>query len=228
MSLMDMFKSQPSTPASTPDNKDLSAGNPATDASGKIPGSEQAPVNPLDAYNKMLENAGKSSDIQAPSFRLDPKVLGEVSSGMDFTKGIDPALMEKALAGDTKSLMAVINQSNRAAYSASLEHATALTETHLGQRAAFDQGRVDKGVKQQLTTNALSTAPNYSHPVVKAELNRVANQFASANPDASPQEVAAAAQKYIADLSAALTPGKTAQEQQQAEGTDWTQYLKQG
>lgn len=229
MNIMDMFKTSPAVaPAVAPN---LSASPAAVDpATGKIPGSpgtEGSPVNPLDAYAKMFDNANKNSDIQAPSFKIDPKILGEVSSNMDFTRDIDPALMAAALGGDAKSLLAVIQSVGRNSYSASLEHSTALTETHLGQRAAFDTSRVDKGVKQQLTSNALSTAPNYSHPVVKAELNRVATQFAAANPDASPQEVATAAQKYIADLSSALAPAKTPEQAQKESGQmDWSKYLE--
>lgn len=228
MSIMDMFKSSPApdnNSSQPPTEKSLSASPPSTDPSGKIPGSDGIQVNPLDAYKKMFDNADKSSDIQAPSFKLDPKVLGEVSKSMDFTKGIDPSLLEKALGGDAKSLMQVIQSVGQNSYSASLEHATALTETHLGQRAAFEGSRVDKGVKQQLTSNALSTATNYGHPVVKAELNRVASQYAAANPDASPQQIATAAQKYIADLNSALNPSKTPEQVTKEGETDWTKYL---
>lgn len=135
--------------------------------------------------------------------------------------------MEKALGGDAKSLLEVMQNVSRNTYSASLEHATALTDTHLGQRAAFDSKKIDAGVRTQLTNNALSTAPNYDHPVVKAELNRVASMFAQSNPDASPQQIALAAQKHLQDLSAALTPQKTAEEQAVANGEmDWSSYLK--
>lgn len=224
----DMFKAV--TPAaSNPPVSQASAekplsipGDPAT-AAGVVPGT---PVNAMDAYNKMYENANKDTSIQAPVFKIDPKVLGEVSRGMDFVKGVDPALMEKAMGGDAKSMIQLMQSVSQNAYSASLEHATALTETHLGQRAAYDSSRVDKGVRQQLTTNALSEAPNYSHPVVRQELNRVATQYAAANPDASPQQVAKAAQKYISDLHTALQPQQTPEQQREASGEmDWTKYL---
>ena len=197
-----------------------------TDENGKIIEQSGTPMNPLDAYSKMFENAGKSSEIQAPSFKLDPKVLGEVSASMDFTKSVPPELMEKALAGDTKALLSAMQAVGRNAYSASLEHATSLTEKHLSQRAEYETQRLNSGVRQQLTSNELSSAPNYDHPVVKAELNRVANQFAAANPDASPQEIAQAAQKYIADLSSALNPDAKVDATKAASGeVDWTKYL---
>lgn len=207
--------------------KALSDPNPSTDIKGEIPGSNPTPVNPLDIYSKMYEDANKSSDLQAPSFKLDPKVLGEVSSSMDFTKGVAPELLDKALAGDAKSLLAIMQSVGRNAYSASLEHTTALTETHLGQRADFDSKRVNQGVREQLTSNELSSAPNYSHPVVKAELNRVAGMFAKSNPDASPQQIAIAAQKHLTELSQALNPSKSPEQVAADSGeVDWSKYLQ--
>ncbi|EKD22466.1 MAG: hypothetical protein ACD_86C00001G0002 [uncultured bacterium] len=234
MSIMDIFKTQPKEGNDNQNNnnnnqavqKGLSDSSPAVGADGKIPGSEPAPVNPLDAYKKMYENANTNSDIQAPTFKIDSKVLGEVSSSMDFTKGIQPDLMEKALSGDVKSLLGVIQQVGRNSYSASLEHATALTDTHLGQRADFENKRVNAGVRKELTSNELSTAPNYSHPVIKAELNRVADMFAKANPDSSPQEIAKAAQEHLMQISQALSPVKSQEQQNADKGeVDWSKYL---
>jgi len=225
MAIMDFFKPVTST---TP-TQSTQAAQPEQTSTGLSDHSapiakEVTPENPLDVYRKMFDTAATTGEVQAPSFKLDPKVLSDVSQGMDFTAKVDPALMEQALAGDSKALIAVIQAAGRTAYSASLEHATALTEAHLGQRSAYESSRVDKGVKQQLTSDALSTAPNYSHPVVRQELNRVASQYAAANPDASPKDVAEAAQKYIADLSQALSKSPVA-----AEGTnmemDWAKYL---
>ena len=75
-----------------------------------------------------------------------------------------------------------------------------------------------------ITASELSNAPNYNHPVVKAELNRIASQFAAANPDASPQEVAKAAQKYISDLQTALNPETKKGSPEEGE-MDWSKYL---
>lgn len=227
MSIMDIFKASPAAPvppAASPASA-APATPPVSDAN-KEQAAAQTPVNPLDAYAKMYEDANKSSDIRAPVFKIDPKVLGDVSKGMDFTKGIDQSMMERALAGDARSLLAVIQSVGQNSYSASLEHATVLTDTHLGQRADFESKRISAGVKTQLTNSALSDAPNYSHPVVKAELNRVASMIAASNPDASPAQIAQAAQKQLQDLAAALVPQKS-QEQQQADSgeTDWSKYL---
>lgn len=238
MSIMDFFKpsattndspnnQNPGNPSSNDPSKDgkqnLSDSPPATNKEGKVPGSNETPENPLDIYSKMFENAAKNSDIQAPDFSLDPKVVNEVSSKLDFTKEVSPELMEKALGGDTKALLSVIQQTSQNAYKAALQHGTALTDTFVKQRSDYDQKTINSGVRRELTSHALSEAPNFNHPVVRQELNRVAAQFAKANPDASPQEIAKSAQQYLTDLSSALNPSA---KPAQAEGEmDWAKYL---
>ena len=114
------------------------------------------------------------------------------------------------------------------AYRASIEHGTALTDSYLNTRSEYDKKNLDMGVRQQLTASALADTPNYQHPVVKKELNRIASQFAAANPDASPQEVAQAAKKYIDDLQSALNPTakKDVNGPDSGGEMDWSKYLE--
>ena len=233
--IMDLFKtstppSQNNQPAPTPPagKENLSANPPIVGNDGNIPGTAPAAENPLDVYNKMFDNANSGTDLQAPSFKIDPKVLSDVSGKMDFTKGINPDTVQKATSGDVGALMEIIKTVGQNSYRASLEHGTALTDTFMNSRSEYETKKLEKGVHSQLTSSALSSAPNYNHPVVKQELNRIAEQFSRANPDASPQEVAKAAQKYISDLQSALNPAdptKNNDGSNKTAETDWTQYL---
>lgn len=173
----------------------------------------------------MFDTSATNSDIASPNFKLDQEVLTKVTNSMDFTKGVDPTLMEKALGGDAKSVMEVMQQVGRNSYRSSLEHTASLTDAHLTNRAAYEAQQLNKGVKTQLTQNELSSVPNYSHPVVKAELNRVAESFQRANPDATPPQVAKAAQKYMQDLQLALNPNAPPEEAGAGGSVDWTSYL---
>ena len=235
MGIMDLFKPQTSAnpseaPAPAGSNPppaaktDLSANPPAVGPDGKMPGTDPNNQNPLDVYSKMFDNANNNSDIQAPTFKIDPKVLSEVSGKMDFTKGINGEVLQKATSGDVNALLDIIKTVGQNSYRAAIEHNTALTDTFLNTRGEFEKKSLERGVKSQLTASELSNAPNYNHPVVKAELNRIASQFAAANPDASPQEVAKAAQKYISDLQAALNPETKKGSPEEGE-MDWSKYL---
>lgn len=239
MSIMDIFKVQ--KPAADINNQqqqqnnnppqgkeNLSDNPPTTDSNGKMPGSEPLNQNPLDVYKKMFENANANAEVEAPKFSLDPKVVSDVSRKMDFTRGINPETMQKATSGDVNALLDIIKTVGQNTYRAALEHNTALTDTFISQRSEFESKKIDSGVRKQLTSSALANTPNYNHPVVKAELNRIASQFAAANPDSSPQEVAEAAKKYIEDLQSALNPsaGKNADGSDDNSGEmDWTKYL---
>lgn len=232
---MDIFKAKPevntSNNASNNQNstKQDSSNNPASNPNNPKNDSE----NPLDAYSKMFDNATKQSDIQAPSFAIDPKVLQDVSSKMDFTRGVDSELLQKATGGDAASMLQLIQEVGRNAYRASLEHTTKLTETHLGQRAEFESKRLQQGVKQQLTSDALSSNANYNHPVIKAELNRIATSFARSPEfaDASPAEIANAAKKYLDDINNAMNPkssGKDSSGNTKPGEVDYVAYLTKG
>ena len=205
--------------------KNLSDPNPTTNKDGKVPGSEGTPPNPLDIYNRMMEDANKATTNAAPEFKLDPKVLADVSGKMDFTQGIDQALIESALKGDAGALLKAMQQVGQNVYRDSLSHTAALTNTHLSARSSFDKTSTGDSVREALTSQALSSAPNYSHPLIKSELNRVASQIAKANPDMPPQEIAKTAQDYIQSMAKALN-GEPSKEQKDVEGTDWTEYLK--
>lgn len=211
--------------------QNLSATPPTAGPDGKMPGTLENMGNPLDVYATMFDNAANNSEIHAPKFALDPKVLTDVSKQMDFTKGINPEALQKATSGDVNSLLDIIKQVGQNSYRAAIEHGAALTDTFINTRSEYESKQLNKGVREHLTASALSDTPNYQHPVVKKELNRIASQFAAANPDASPQEVAQAAKKYIDDLQSALNPStkKTGTSgADDGDEMDWSKYLTDG
>lgn len=195
---------------------------------GTIPGAPGNQPNPLDIYKQMLENAGKDSGNTAPSFSIDPKILDDVAGSMDFTQGVSKELMEKAGTGDVASMMELIQATSRNAYKAALSHQAKLTDTHLAQRSTFDTTKIDGRIRAGLVGAQLSSVANYSHPVARQELNRAAEAYATAHPDASPQQVAAAAHQYLTDLASALNPTTTvAGKDSKGDNLemDWASYL---
>jgi len=236
MSIMDFFKpaaatatTAATTGAASNSNPDPATGNKTAQPDPNNPA--KVSENPFDAYQKVFDNAAKNSDIQAPTFSLDAKVISDVANKMDFTKGINPELMSKATGGDAAAMMQLIQEVGRNSYRASLEHATKLTDTHLGQRSEFESKNLKRGVKEQLTSDALSAGnANLNHPVIKAELNRIAKQFAASPEyaDASPAEIANAAKNYMTDLHAAMNPAdptKTKEGKAKPTEIDYMEYI---
>lgn len=232
MGLMDMFRTNatsdappPATnqpPASTASN--APPGGVGSD--GKMPGSNQEPVNPLDAYAKLWDTAGKADPDVPPAFTIDPKVLSEVSSTLDFTQGIPAETMTAAMTGDSKALMEVIKLSGQQAYKAALHHNTSLTDKFINARSQFDSKQLGSNVRKELTNSALDAIPNASHPVIKAQLKMTADAMAAANPDARPEEIAKAAQQYVLDLAKAMNPETKDTGAEKGGEIDWAQYMQ--
>lgn len=242
-SVMDFFKAKPAAttnqPAANNNNQQTNQpGDPAPKSVAETNPNSPAKTdeNPLDLYAKLFQNAATASDIQAPSFSLDPKIIAEVSSKMNFTQGVSPELLQKASGGDASAMIELIQEVGKNSYRAALEHTTKLTDTHLGQRAEFESKKLVKGVKQQLTSDALGSSDNanLNHPVVRAELNRIAQTFAASPEyaDASPQQIASAAKKYMQDLHEAMNPttkAKSAKGQGGDDsGFDYAEYILGG
>jgi hypothetical protein len=182
------------------------------------------PINPLDAYAKMFDN--QTNEEGPPSFSIDDNVLNDVSSKLNFMSGVDTSLVQRATQGDAQAMIDLMQAVSQKAYQSALKHSTALTDVHLNRRGEFEKSNVTKNVKDTLTNEALSTIPNSSHPVVKAELRRIAENLARQNPDAAASEIAKEAQKYFATVYNAISPQTQPEQQQKAgEVQDWESFL---
>ena len=170
-----------------------------------VNGSNEIP-DPLAAYAKMWDTTPTQED-QAPTFNLDPKLLDQVAGGLDFTKGVNQELMQKATSGDIQSLVQLMNEVARNAYRQSLQHGSTLTDKFVGLREEHFGKRVPNVVREELTMGALSGNDGAQmSPAARKQLAVIAKQYSKQNPDASPQEVAAAAKKYVSDMYMALNP----------------------
>lgn len=226
MGMFDMFKPAPVAPAApaAPNSGTPTVPTDPQTPPGQMPGSQQVPANPLDAYAKLFDNSGKPADAP-PSFTLDPKVLGEAASTISFTQGIPPDLMAKATSGDAAAMIEMMNLVGRNAYQQSLSHSSALTDRFVAARSDFDSKGVGAKVTGALTSAALADAPNYSHPVVKAEFTRIANAFQSQNPESTPAQIATATKEYMQNLHNAMNPGTQTPATAAAQPTDWEQWM---
>lgn len=212
--------SQPPTnsPAPTSDN-------PA--APTNVNGSN-VPADPTAVYAKMWENStGKPNT--APSLHIDDKVLDQVAGGMKFTQKAPPELMQKAMTGDMTAMMEMMDWTAQQAYRSAMAHQSALTNQFVGQREEFQQKGFGKAVQQELTMNSLFASetgkplPDYA----KRQFSDAAKRYSEANPDATPQEVAAATKDYFRNM-AALAGGAPSDSQQQQNtqqaAIDWDKW----
>jgi hypothetical protein len=184
----------------------------------------QGPADPMAPWAKMFDNPSTDTDTP-PSFSIDPKVMDEVVGKQDFMKGINPELMQKALAGDAQSMMEIMHTASRNAYRTAIEHGGVLTDKFVGAREAHGSKNLGSRVKEELTQHALSDTPNFQNPVVKKQLTQIAKLLSQQHPDASHQEIAKMSRDYLQDLVKVITPEDKSANQQAKGEVNWDNFF---
>lgn len=201
-------QSAPANPGATP------AGVAATPDGGKH-GLDQPMT--LDSFKDLF--APKQADPNAKTAPtlgdpllgpIDPAKFQETVKTANFTSGLDPAMAQKALSGDTQALMDLINGAAQNAFMASATMSHNLSET-AARTAAL---RLDSGLDGRIRNNAIRSH-NPTHPVLQHEavapvLGAIKAQIANQNPQLSAAEVAQRAEQYFVNVAEAITaPAKT-------------------
>lgn len=194
----------PAPAAPTAPTATASPGAPADPTAGKT--LEQ--VDPLSSF-KMWENAPTDLD-KAPQFILDDAALDGATKQLDFTKGLDPAVLEAVGRGDAKAIQQMIAHTSAQAYRTAMQHSSTLTGRFTEAREAYRDKSFGSKVRGELTAEALADTPNYSHPVVRKQLTQVATQLQLQHPDASPKEIAKMSKDYLFQLTDAMRPAAKA------------------
>lgn len=207
------------TPSSGGDNNQQQSNNqlPRND-----PGSQSA----LSLHEKLYDPIQGEDDV-APAFKLDGTKLGEVANAQDFVQGVDPNLMASVQAGDLSKLPELLNAVARNSYRSSLEHGSTLTDKFVGARFSHSDKSFSSRVKGELTGQALSDIPGFQSPVVKQQINDIANRLRKQHPDAAPKEIAEEAQRIVVAMADELNPNRKSngQDSYPDEETDWSKYL---
>lgn len=181
------------------------------------------PADPLAPFAKMYDVSETAET--APQFNLDAAALSTASKGMDFMRGLDPAVLQRAQTGDSTAIMEMMAHGNRQAYELAMSHSATLSNKFTDAREAFNNKGFAGKVKGELTMNALTNSPNFSHPVVRKELIRVSREIQQQNPDASPQEVADQAKQYLTEISGALNPAQHKPSAKDKGDTNWDSFF---
>lgn len=192
-----------------PANFNPNGGNKDDSGNAAAGGSES----PLDQFSKLWEDSANSEGGEGDNpnalFKLDPKKLGEAVSKIDFTKNIDPALVESALKGDSKALSQVINSAAQGAFGQALVSASQLVESGISKRMEKITGDIDARVKA-LGVQSQLRAKNaaFSHPSVKPLVGMIQERFAAQHPNASAEELHDYSVKYLTQLANIINPSK--------------------
>jgi len=174
-----------------------------------------------------IDPAAKVDNPEAQGLQLTDEVLDKVIPSIDFSQGLSPEVQQKIAAGDGNAILEAIKQAGAVAYKTAMQHNSALVNANLDARFKALEPTIQKSVNSNLTSNALASLPNASNPVVKAELDRVAQQLRTKYPEASNQWIAEQTNTYLLELGKQLTPEVEPPKSKLPESVDFAELLKE-
>lgn len=176
--------------------------------------SEPKPTSLLDNYSGLWQTAttadGKPAPLPVdpltqPVFQLDPAKVTATAQQMDFTAGIQPELITKALGGDAQALMDLLNTTARNVASA----VTINSGNMVNQGLLANNQRLTNSLPQHIRNTQLMDMPEdnpaLAHPAVQPLVTALKQMAFQKNPNASPQDVHKQITDYLTGLSTAIS-----------------------
>jgi len=161
------------------------------------------------------------SPTSKPVFQpTDPQALQQAVSSINFAEVVPAELMTKAAGGDAAAMMEMMNLVARAGYSASAESSKELLSQHDSVRTSQIDQLIEQRFKQMMGGEAVKKVnPAFENPKYAPMLDKLQKQFQAAYPNASPQELANHAQKFMEDFANDIYTGSPEGKQRAAAKT---------
>lgn len=208
-------------------------------ADGQIPGGEAKPkeeVSPFAEFEKLWDTP-TLPDGQTPDapikFNIDPAKVNQSAKGIDFTKTITPALLEKINGGGEgamQAMLAAINEVGQAVFAQTMMANTKILETGLESGHNRVQRTLPEAVRKQTIGQALrEDNPLFNNPATAPMLSMLENQLTAQFPNATTAEIKTHAKKYLSTFASEVgkinAPSESLADKKQAkryEETDWS------
>lgn len=203
--------------------------------SGVPPNTVQKEASPLDPYAKLYDTVNIPGQTGVPQLNADAAKIGEVAKTLDFAKTIDPALAQKALAGDVQAFIQVIDAAAKQSFIAATQATSHLVDRQTSATVQHMQKNLPGELKRfQSAETLLAGNPQLSHPAAQPLLSVIQTQLANQFPQATAAELATHAQSYLAGLLNAVQKPAPVEsnegmssldiQRKQATNFDWTAW----
>ncbi len=162
-------------------------------------------------------------------YNFDPAKVNESARSLDFTQGLDPELVTKALGGDVQAFLQTINHATQTAFAA----ATINTGKLINDGHATNNERVKSILPTQIKKVQLSqtatTNPILQHAAAQPLVEALKSMAFAKNPNANPADVTASVEALLIGLGTAAaenTPDALQKKQVAAAGEqDWSSFF---
>lgn len=206
-----MQATQPSQPQNVlvPGN-----GEARSDGSGPsaFPAVKTGSEDPLEKFSTIWDKDPKAlaKPNPVPNIKPTSEQLNAAVAGLDFTKTVAPELMEKALKGDTASLMQVINTTaQQTLAAASGTTANIVTEALTAMNKKYEDEIIPGILRAHNSRTEISKAnPIFDDPASKPMLAYFEAQLQSKFPTATAAEHAEMAKEYLVGFTQKFAKGE--------------------
>lgn len=164
--------------------KDLWTPNTTKDASGK-----EVPIT-------------VTKPIMTPTMNIDPGKIMESARQLDFTKGMNPEMLSKAVKGDAEAFISVINTATQNAYAqGAMATAGIIQQAMTLQEQNFNSKVMPDILRRHTITTTVGESALASNPAAAPLLSTIEQQLTSKYPTASPAEIKKHAETYLSGLA---------------------------
>lgn len=167
------------------------------------------PQSPLDDFLRLIDTKKQVDPNAKEPVSLDISLpaedLKKIADGIDFTKVISQEDMEGLTTGDSNAILNALQAVSRETYQTALQHFAALSNQNLNTRMEALPEVFNERISSALTKQTIdSSLMDNTHPLVKREVERIAQTLKQANPAATASEIATASKQYITELAKGL------------------------
>lgn len=208
-----------------------------------IPAAAKGDASPMSGYGKIWDtpvDPNTSAASLVPTFSVDPAKMLEAAKTIDFTKSMDPALLDAASKGDASALANIINSAAQAGYAQAATATISITNKMLSEQAkTFSEKYAPAMMRNESISRVVEKAiPLSQDPAFAPVVSALRTQLSNTYPTASAEEIATHTENYLQDFAKRAVESKGGKIQSAEElstsllhpmrrpETDWSKWLE--
>lgn len=227
MALMDIFNGFRGTtvnpaantapPAATPPGN-TAAANPTVPSSNTLVPDGSNPAfpavnsdgdkSPLDGFKDLWKIDDKNKAVAptlSPVLNVEPTKIMEAARQIDFTKGVDTALVDKATKGDAAAFMNVINTVAQNAFAQGAAATTRIVDTGFkAQENNFNKSVMPDILRRHSIKEAVAETPLASNPAAAPLIGMLEQALTAKFPTAAASEIKSQASKFLDEFATSI------------------------
>lgn len=236
---------QPAAPANELSNTTVpNANTPTSDGShAAFPATKTGESSPLDGYKDIWQTpaAKGAQETLVPTITADPTAMMKAAQGYDFTKGMDPEMLQKATSGDATAFATVVNSAVQAGFAAAATAAANITKGALQEQARkFESEYAPNMLRNASITNKVSETVSLANdPAAAPIVSALRTQLSAKFPQASADEIATHVNSYLTEFAGSIAAANGGRIQSKSEletkqssmgrpEQDWSAFFDQG